>query len=254
MIRTVSPRLTSARGFTLAELAIVLVIVGLLLGGLLVPLSAQRDTQSQRDTEKALATAIDALLGFAAANGRLPCPATTASNGLESPVGGGDCTSFYNGFLPAATLGLSPVDQNGLMIDAWNQPIRYTIYSGTINGVSNPFTSSNGIKNATMTSISATTTTLLSVCTTATDITTTDCGTTASKLSDKAPAVIFSIGRNGVSGGTGIDEAANLDNDPVFVSHTPTPTGATNGEFDDMVTWLSSNVLFNRMIAAGQLP
>ena len=27
-----------------------------------------------------------------------------------------------------------------------------------------------------------------------------------------------------------------------------------NREFDDIVTWLSENVLYNRMVAAGQLP
>jgi hypothetical protein len=66
-------------------------------------------------------------------------------------------------------------------------------------------------------------------------------------------AVIFSLGKNAPTGGTGADEAANINNDPVFVSHTPTPASSGN-EFDDLVTWLSPNILFNRMIAAGRLP
>lgn len=247
------PRLTSAKGFTLAELAVVLVIVGLLLGGLLMPLSAQRDSQLQRDTEKTLASATDALLGFAAANGRLPCPATAASSGQESFAAGGSastgaCSNFYDGFLPAATLGLSPVDANGLALDAWNQPIRYAVHS---DGSNNYFTKTNGIKTATMTTIAAAT--ALSVCATATGIAAGSCGT-ATKLSDKAPAIVFSIGKNGAYGGTGTDEAANLNGDTVFISHTPAPEGAANGEFDDLVSWLSSNILFSRMIAAGQLP
>ena len=44
------------------------------------------------------------------------------------------------------------------------------------------------------------------------------------------------------------------DNDRVFVSHTPTPSNAANGEFDDIVVWISPNILFSRMVAAGQLP
>ena len=47
------------------------------------------------------------------------------------------------------------------------------------------------------------------------------------------------------------DETANGNADRVVVSHTPT-TGAN--EFDDIVAWLSPNVLYNRMIAAGRLP
>jgi hypothetical protein len=67
------------------------------------------------------------------------------------------------------------------------------------------------------------------------------------------PAVIYSTGKNGASGGTSADEAENpnpnsADNNRVFVSHDFTPT------FDDMVIWISPNILFNRMVAAGKLP
>ncbi len=48
------------------------------------------------------------------------------------------------------------------------------------------------------------------------------------------------------------DETANGDNDRVFVSHTPTPPGLN--EFDDLVIWISPNILYNRLIAAGRLP
>jgi len=96
-------------GFTLIELAIVLFVVALLLGGMLLPLAGQQDIRNFGDTQKILAESRDALLGFAMAHDRLPCPAV-APNGVESPLGGGACTNPHNGFLPAATLGLSPVD------------------------------------------------------------------------------------------------------------------------------------------------
>ena len=63
------------RGFTLIEMAIVLMIVGLLLGGMLVPLSAQMDQRNISDTQKSLSEIKEALIGYAMANGRLPCPA-----------------------------------------------------------------------------------------------------------------------------------------------------------------------------------
>lgn len=129
-------------GFTLIELTIVLVIVALLIGGMLVPLSAQRDLQNTSDTQKQLSLISEALLGFAAAQNRMPCPATATSNGRESfctnAAGAcgseqfvvqahGRCTDFFNGFVPAATLGLSPTDEQGFAIDSWGNRIRYAI-------------------------------------------------------------------------------------------------------------------------------
>jgi len=244
------------QGFTLVELAIVLMIVGVLIGGLMVPLSAQLDIRNRAETDRTLADAREALLGYAAANGRLPCPASATSNGQEAFVAGGsaangNCADFYGGFLPAVTLGITPTDPNGFAVDPWGQRIRYAAYSGTINSVSNPFTQTDGIKNATMTSIAATTH-LLSVCATATGIGASDCGT-AVKLTDKAPVVFFSTGKN-AGAGAGTDEPKNTDGDLVFISHEPTAASAPSGEFDDIVTWLSPNVLYNRLIAAGQLP
>ncbi len=250
---------TTHEGFTLIELAIVLLGVALLAGGLLMPLSTQYEQRKVAETRQLLEQARQALIGFAAANGRLPCPASDTSNGQESFAAGGDasngnCSNYYDGFLPAAALGLSPTDQNGFALDAWAQPqnrLRYAVFSGTINSVSAPFTRSNGMRNATMSEISSAT--LLSVCATATGITGSGCGS-ATALSSRTPAVIFSLGKNAASGGAAADEAANLNNNRVFVFHDPTPADAANGEFDDVATWLSLHVLFNLMIAAGQLP
>ena len=74
-------------------------------------------------------------------------------------------------------------------------------------------------------------------------------------LTNKAPFVLVSLGKNAVSGVTGTDEAHNVDpTDFYFVSHTPTQAGSASGEFDDIVTWGSLNTLFARMVQAGKLP
>ena len=86
------------------------------------------------------------------------------------------------------------------------------------------------------------------------------CANTTSTLSDGAVAVVYSLGNNAATGGTGSDESNNpnpntsVAADRVFISHEPTAAGSTSGEFDDIVTWLSPNILYNRMIAAGRLP
>ena len=65
--------------------------------------------------------------------------------------------------------------------------------------------------------------------------------------------MILSTSKDGPSG-SGTDELANLGNDKTFVSHIPSPSGATYGAFDDIVIWISPNVLVNRMVTAGKLP
>ncbi len=88
------------KGFSLLEMAVVLAIVGLigaLLWQLLPRLQATANPEPTPIVE--LRTATDALLGFALAQSRLPCPDTNG-DGLE------DCGSAANnGFLPQRTIG-----------------------------------------------------------------------------------------------------------------------------------------------------
>jgi prepilin-type N-terminal cleavage/methylation domain-containing protein len=237
-------------GFTLTELAIVLVIVAILLGGLLVPLSVQYDSANAAATQKSLADVREALIGYAVANGRLPCPAKPPGGGNQGVEGGtaGVCTNSYDGFVPAITLGLQPQNANGYLVDAWGNPLHYAVWDNAkIGGVSHPFTVVNGMQSATMGSISGTQ--LLHVCASATGTSSITCGS-AIALTNDAPALVFSTGKNGPNS-HGTDEAANLAGNPVFVAHDPTPAP---GEFDDLVVWLSTSILFNRMVAAGRLP
>lgn len=255
------PQHSRKKGFTLIEMAVVLLVVTLLLGGLLVPLTTQIEQQKISETQKLLEEAKEALIGFALANGRLPCPASANSNGQESFAAGGsavdgNCSNFFDGFLPAATLGFNPVDSNGYAIDGWGLPqnrIHYAVAKTTVNDIPFPFTQTDGMKSATMSKISDAD--LLYVCASAPTVAT-SCGA-ATTLTDKAIFVVYSVGKNAATGGTGSDEAANPNpnspnNDRVFVSHTQ--SAAAGNEFDDIVTWLSPHILFNRMITAGRLP
>jgi len=85
------------------------------------------------------------------------------------------------------------------------------------------------------------------------------CGAAGNTLSQNAVAVVYSLGANASSGGTSQDEAQNpnpnsANNDRAFVSRVRSAPGAAAAEFDDLVTWLSPNVLYSRMVTAGQLP
>ena len=144
---TVPAKMQHQNGFTLVEMAIVMLIVALLLGGLVPTLSSQIDQRHASETNKQLDEIKEALIGYAIINGRLPCPASitpTNSYGAEYPAGGGNCSNFYDGFVPAATLGLSGTNSSGLVVDSWGNPIRYAVtkWSG------NTFTTTNGMSGA----------------------------------------------------------------------------------------------------------
>ncbi len=253
---------TQNGGFTLAELAIVLLIVSLTLGGLLLPFGSLRDQYHRKETQQNLNQIMDSLLGFAVANGRLPCPATLESQGEESPKGGGICNDALNGFVPSVTLGLSEANKNGLAIDAFHQPIRYAV-SKSHNGA---FTTANDLKRllteaqASILAWNDIFTPDLRVCATGniTQIGQSAACVEGNALSNEAVLVLFSTGKNGGIIPLGRDELANFQkgtgDNKAFVSHAEQSENTENGAFDDLLIWLSPYVFYNRLIAAGKLP
>jgi prepilin-type N-terminal cleavage/methylation domain-containing protein len=246
------------RGFTLTELAVVFAIVSLLLAAGMYTLSAQNEQRNFTETRERLEAARELLFGFALANGRLPCPGTTT--GVEAMTTPPNCDSPYGGFLPARTIGYQITDANGFALDAWNNRIRYAVTAGTTTGTltgcaATPtlphFTNAVNLRTNGITCRPND----LVVCRSATGITGTTCGSGSNVLTnqDTLVAIVFSTGKNG-PGTAGADEAANVNSDGVFVWHTPTPTGATNGEFDDQMTWIAVGELYGKLVAAGLLP
>lgn len=241
------------RGFTLVELAIVMFIVSLLLGGMLLPLSAQQDVRAYGDTQKILTEARDALLGFAMANDRLPCPASSTSNGQESPVGGGTCTHPHDGFFPAATVGLAPVDAQGYLIDGWGgdnaNRIRYAISTANTNS----FSTVSGMKNTGITALTPD----LQICTTGVGMSnpgtaTATCAANTSLATD-AVAIVYSPGKNSGSG-SGTEENHNPNPISTLAADRAFVNAQQGSSFDDQLVWVSKNTLFNRLVAAGRLP
>jgi type II secretory pathway pseudopilin PulG len=252
----------AAHGFTLVELGVVMMIVALLLGSVLYTLSAQLGQRTIEETRSRLETARELLLSYAIVKGRLPCPASTTTNGDESPAGGGACSDYYTGFLPAKAIGLQPTDAFGYALDAYGNRIRYAVSSV---GPANHFTTAASLKaNGITTSPND-----LLICATSSAITLVppppSCGGLALSVTNQniVAAVVWSQGKNFATvGAGGSDEAANnkirlpvaQNNHPVFVFHTPVPAGAANGEFDDYLVWITVGELYSRLISAGVLP
>ncbi len=201
-------------GFTLIELAIALAIVGLLLGGLSVPLSKRLAEQQYAETQDRIDKAMEALVGFALINGRMPCPdiSTTVTDnrdGLEDQgtSGGTRCgvganTGTFNytnssdvngaswGDLPWKTLGVSPPNN----ADAWNNRLRYAV-------VTNLATIDSGDANSFNEDVLATTTMLQVRCgnpaTTTPTTAAPGCTAATYTVSDNAAFVVYSVGSNG---------------------------------------------------------
>src|SRR5512140_3465759 len=121
-----------SRGFTLAELAVALVIIGLLLAGALIPLSTQMEVRNTADTQRTMDQIRETIIGFAQANGRLPCPADgtiaagSAGAGMEQYAAGmctGASATTAFGVVPWATLGVPETDAWGRRFSYWVSPI-----------------------------------------------------------------------------------------------------------------------------------
>lgn len=233
-------------GFTLVELAIGILIIALLLGSVLVPLSAQVEQRKVSETQRALDEIRESLVGFAISNGHLPCPdkmaatpagGTGPNDGLED-VTGNNCV-VAEGNLPWATLGAPAAD-------SWGNRFRYRV-DATFSQRSPAILSLSSGSGLEVCADSA-------------------CASRLTNASPNGPAaVILSHGKNGLGamGSTtnlqnplpaSADELENTDTNVTFVSRIQTAAGTTAGEFDDIAGWLPRTVLFNRMVAAGKLP
>lgn len=251
------------QGFSLVELAVVLVILGFVIGALMMPLQAQRENTLRLQTENQLEIAKRALIGFAQTKGRLPCPATANGTGVfpdDSGVSNEDanevCAQQW-GFLPAATLGIQPADSAGFAIDGWGNRIFYAVTQtdADADGKSD-VTTTGGMAKVGIVLLNQN----LRVCSIASTSTST-CplvgGNETNYLINNAVAVIYSTGATAGLGIGGDDENENLNAeagvDTVFVSRGISGSNHPGGEFDHMVVWVSPYVLYNAMIQAGQL-
>ncbi len=103
----------SGRGFTLLELVIVLVVIGILSLLTVSNFSGAEDVRQRKEAQAATETVREALRYFVLANKRLPCP-DFSKNGYEGDSSG-TCTSGKElGWVPYYSIGL-PVSESGRM-------------------------------------------------------------------------------------------------------------------------------------------
>jgi len=237
-------------GFTLIELAMVLLILGLLLTSILPPLAARIESGERNDTQVQLDEIEEAIHGFALRQNRLPCPdcraagegtciAADVDDGVEDRVGGECKTEVGN--LPWFDLGVGKTD-------AWGQNFTYRVTesfaddtAGTACGMATLNVSFELCSNGD------------NIVWNLEDNTDADWEVVANTI----PAIVISHGKNWADAPT-VHEQENYEdgsagnNNNIFVDKDFS-ADATAG-FDDLIFWISPLVLGNRMLEAGILP
>lgn len=237
--------MTSGKGFSLIELAMVLLVISLVLGGLLVPLATQLEARQRDEAQQQLERIREALIGFAIVNGRLPCYTTqadpaNANYGVEDAVcNPGGLTT--DGILPWKTLGLSTgFDPWGVLRttagDQWLGYWRYRVHSDfssmtPFTLTSDPTPPDNGlcVQDAN--------------------------GNLLVSTSETPVAIVYSTGADRTASGQNASyETTSVSAD--CVANTPIlyQGGPVSGNFDDITMWLTRPLLFNRMVTVGRLP
>jgi prepilin-type N-terminal cleavage/methylation domain-containing protein len=232
-------------GFTLIELAVVLLVISLITGAGISLGNGALKTAARVKTQERLAIIKQAFSSYVAANGYLPCPADGAltpsspSFGIETRSGIG-CTpnapgmialttTIYIGVMPTRTLGLP----DSYAADSWGNKFTYAVSQTHVSKVSSVADTDGAIT-----------------------INYGDVSGTNYALTTKATYAVISHGPDGkgafplqgtavgiACGATTNNDVANCDDADIIFYDTAYNDNATNAAqfFDDFVVW-SSNI------------
>ena len=283
-----------ARGFTLIEMAIVLVIVTILIGGLAMPLSAQIQARRIAETRADMNAIRDALVGYAMSHtisktcncnysgtavgaplnpAASDCPAVMSCPPTAPTDTGTVTLTFLGHYLPCPDNASPPTGVEATR-DGSGQcpvPVRGTLPWRTLglkghdawgNRYTYAVTLQYANDQAGFESTPAATASDLNIFPDA------DCG--VASVAENVPAVVVSHGPNGrgaqnMSGGTPLAATAmpadGYERHNLIASAAAAPctdrsfvSRAPAETFDDLILWLSANELFNRVCPPGGCP
>jgi len=250
-------------GFSLVELAVVLVIIGLLTTGGMMSLSSQRNTVKYSDSTKILNQAKKALLNYVMVNQYLPCPDTN-NNGQENRQGNGTCTQV-KGNLPYLTIGLRKIDAQ----DAFHHNLIYAVNTETttLSKIKDKTKSASYFCNGTCSG--GTALPVFNLDTPPSDANgvgtgnydickALDASCTASSALEAKNLVAVLVAKNKRGNPLGYpcsslsgSEAENCDNDTFFQKGGYVTKPNTDIHYDDMVLGISGYELKNKLLALG---
>lgn len=235
-------------GFTLVEIAIVLLIVGLLTRTLLEPMTIAQKHKKFDVTRSELLKVKDSLHAHLVAVGYLPCPIGGVMVNHRAVVDSHRDTEceIEQGFLPAVDLGLSgSIDSNGALLDVWNRPYRYAVSLSNHNLEGNQrlpdWTTPGEASNVGLRHLSSN----LVLCNEHSRAACANRNVRAKNLA----FVVLSLGQDNSTKGAQLE---NQDSDETFVINALSIR--TDSPFDDQMVWSSTQDVLYWMLRAGWLP
>jgi len=213
-----------------------LLVIGLLMGTLILPVTGQLNARAISETEKTMDNIKEALLGYAVMNSKLPCPAAVVSNPAANDLGTSVNTlCTQEGFLPWAELGI------GKVTDAWGFPIRYRVDSAYTTGIPPTLRATDNISvsrdtgsgNINLVSLEA-------------------------DNSSKIIVLLLSYGNDHAANGTQAQQGSaatpyeNGDGNAAYVANDYMNGSNAASNFDDIVMWLPKTTLLARLAAANR--
>lgn len=256
----------SLRGFTLAEMAVVVLIMGITLSMGLKMVTANLDNSAYSETKSKQERIKLALIGYLRTNGRLPCPNSMApwDGGEDRPdntpgTGASPATTCLGnsgrGVVPWQVLGLS----REATLDGWGNFFTYRVANNTPGGATGSNWTIRGGTNAF--DIGELTTSPITLTITERD----ESGAPGTPITNGI-IVIVSHGKNGLGARTvkgttnsaptgGTDEATNATlNSTAFIRRAVSEVQApTIGAYDDLVAYMTPQDLLQPLISEGTL-
>lgn len=236
-MKYVIPHRANQAGFSLLELALVVAVLGLLMGAAINPMRHFLRQQWIERERGQLATANELLLAYAVRHGRLPCPDHNGdgrednNNGScgESAIGSAPSDSqrqrIVSGTLPWLDIGAATRNAHGHRY-RYAVTLHYADEPASADPTEFPRSSGQACPAASMHLLPQPSFTLCSLG--GIDIRAADGGWRVRE----APFVVWSAGAELSARGSG--ESENADGDRVFVARP------WNTQFDDQVSWLSA--------------
>jgi prepilin-type N-terminal cleavage/methylation domain-containing protein len=247
-----------SQGFTLIEMTMVILILGLMMTAFLEPLATRVEEEQRNNTQIQLDEIEEVLYGYVLRNNTLPCPdctattvagcaAATAGDGIADQTVPGACDTAF-GNLPWADLGIKGTDQ-------WDNNFTYRVdlvFADTTDGT--PYDVGPPVVQAGCENVSATLGISFSLCSDG-DIAVWNMADNTDPLFEivatSIPAVVVSHGKNWRSAPSA-DELENTNPDPIFVDKAYSQE--EGAEYDDMLIWISPHILKTMSVKAGILP
>ena len=244
-----------ASGFTLVELAIVVVLIGVLMTLGLKTLTATLDNATFSETKAKQERIKTALVSYLRTNGVLPCPDNSGDATVATGSAPATCKTAASdgyGVVPWQTLGIS----RETVIDGWGNYFTYRVANG-FGGLKNWTEKASAANDFTVNELKIQTD-ALTVQELSAD------GSALVDLTKKAVVVILSHGKNGFGAKTtkvgtrmptddaGDGEKTNATTGTTTFVRRPVADAAPfNGAYDDFVAYMAPQDLLQPLISEG---